>query len=107
MINPNEVYERLVTLGDEWSDANCAADLLEETKKTLMAQLFIQSKQSSVAAKEMEALQSKPYIEHIKAMVDARRRANRAKVKYDSARVYSELLRTQAANERATMREAV
>ena len=105
-LNPNEIYEKLVTAGNEWSEANYAAELLEESKKSLLAQLMTKSAAPSRVAAETKALASFAYKEHIELMVSARRDANKARVKYDSARVYSELLRTQAANERAANREA-
>lgn len=107
MINPNAIYEQLVQAGDDWSDANAAADLLEETRKTKLAQLqlgFVEEK--SMAAKEMNALASSEYESFIKGMVTARKLANRARVKYDSAKIYTDLLRTQSATERIANRFA-
>lgn len=85
---------------------NYAAELLEETKKTLLAQLMAKSSKTSVAAAESEALASDAYDEHIRKMVKCRMQANKAKVGYDSAKVWAELKRTEAANERAANRSA-
>lgn len=105
MLNPNEAYERLVTLGEEWSKANYAADLLEETKKTELARLM-NGLEGSHATKETTGLANPLYREHLAKMCEARKSANIAKVKYDSARMYCELMRTQAATERAANRSA-
>lgn len=106
MLNADNVHEKLVTIGEGWSEMNYAAELLEETKKTLLAQLTLKSSGSSMAAKETEALASGDYDEHIRKMVKARMQANKCKVKYDSAKVWAELKRTEAANERAANRSA-
>jgi hypothetical protein len=97
------IFRKLETAGEDYADKESAASLLEETKKTLLAQLKTMSKASSDAAKETEAMASAGYKEHITNMVEARRQANRAKVRYEAMRVWVELKRTEAANERAAM----
>lgn len=106
MINPHDIYKKLVEAGNEWAEANAAADMLDETKKTLIAKLMNESTATTMSAKEMEALASETYKGHVTLMVEARRCANYAKVKYDSAKMFSELLRTQAATERAANKHA-
>jgi hypothetical protein len=105
MINPQNIYQKLETLGTEWAMANCAADLLEETKKTMLASLMI-GLEGSHASKEQQALSNPLYAEHITKMCEARRDANLAKVKYDSAKMWAELMRTKAATERAANKYA-
>lgn len=100
--DPNGVYEQLVRLGEEWADAHGAAELLEETKKSVLANLAADSNESSMAAKENYALRHEDYRKHLTAMVASRKAANKAKVRYDSAKIWAELKRTEAANERAT-----
>lgn len=104
MLSPHDIHEKLVTLGTEWAETNAAADLLEETKKSLIAELMTECDEKSSAAKESYALRQKRYREHIEEMITARKLANRAKVKYDTAKVWVDLLRTQNANERAANR---
>lgn len=99
----NAIYDRLENAGADYADKEAAASLLEETKKTLLAQLKTVSKAGSDAARETEAMSSAGFLEHVQSMVEARRVANRAKVKYDSMKVWVELKRTEAANERAAM----
>lgn len=108
MINPAEIFEKLVMLGDEWCEANCSADLLEESRKSLISQLTQQFLLTYKSRTEMEsaALRHPDYIAHVESMVTARKAANKARVRYDSAKVYSELLRTNAASERAAMGRA-
>jgi phosphoribosyl-ATP pyrophosphohydrolase len=95
-----------VKLGEDWSDLNYAADLLEETRKTLISKLANECGETSMAAKDNYALRQGAYDEHVRKMVAARRDANKAKVQYDSAKIWAELKRTEAANERAANRSA-
>jgi len=106
LIDPNEIHEKLVTLGEEWADAQAAAELLEETKKPLLSQLSTECNEQSAAAKEAFALRHPDYRKHIEIQVKARKAANKAKVRFDGAKVWVDLLRTQNANERATNRSA-
>ena len=41
--NPDRIYAALVKAGGEWADCESAACLLEETKKTVLAELINQS----------------------------------------------------------------
>ena len=102
----DSVYEKLMAAGEAWADANAAADILEETKNTVLAQLAADSNESSVAAKENYARAHPDFDRHLRAMVNARKAANRAKVVYDSAKVWVECKRTESANERAANRVA-
>lgn len=105
MLNPNKIHEQLVTLGEAWANSNYAADILEETKKTMLAKLM-NGLEGSHAAKETIALADAKYHEHLAKMCEARKQANIDKVKYDSAKMWVELLRTQAANDRIATRVA-
>jgi hypothetical protein len=79
--------------------------LLEEKRKTVLAELM-NVLTGSIASRESEALANPVYKLHVTNMVSARKAANRAKVRYDSARAWCELVRTQEATRRAeiTMR---
>ncbi len=104
MLNPDHIYQEMVKLGENWATLNAAAEVLEDTTKTTLAQLASSSKEATNAARETYALGHPEYREHIKSKAEARKAANRAKVQYDSYKVYAELMRTQAANERAANR---
>lgn len=105
-LDPTDIYERLVKGGEEWADAQAAAELLEESKKTLVSQLGADSGLSSATAREAYAYAHDDYIDHVQRMVEARKHANKCKVRYDSAKIWAELLRTKNANERAAMGRA-
>jgi len=102
--SPNEIAERMRLAGEEWSDLDAAANMLEETRKSVLAELVNQSKGGSIAAKESEALANPAYRLHLTNMVNARREANRARVKYDTSRMWVELVRTSEATKRAEMK---
>ena len=102
--NPNEIAERMRLAGEEWSDLDAAANMLEETRKSVLAELVNQSKGGSIAAKESEALANPAYKLHLTNMVNARREANRARVKYDTSKMWVELVRTSEATKRQEMR---
>lgn len=98
--DPEEIYRRLESAGDDWVDKNAAAELFEETKKTVLAERMTIF-QGSSAERERMALADAVYKLHLTNMVMARKEANRARVKYDSVRVLAELRRTQESTRRA------
>jgi hypothetical protein len=105
MYEPDKVYAQLTASGNEWADANALAASLEETKKSLLNQLaqefFIGHQATSFVQAESMALASKQYRVHIEGMVEARRIANRARVKYEGVKAWIELVRTQESTRRA------
>lgn len=102
-LDPDKVYAELIAAGEQWADADAAATLLEETKKSVLAKLMNESDASSIAAKEMYALADPEYRKHLEGMVTARKAATKAKVRYDSAKVLAELRRSQESTRRAEM----
>ena len=104
-LDPDAIREELDKLGEDWADKNAAAVALEETKSVVLAEQSNQLREllGSQAAAESAAKASILYGDHITAMVEARRVANRARVKYDSMKALVELKRTQASTERAAM----
>lgn len=104
--DPNEITERMRLAGEEWADEEAAASLFEETRKSVLAELMNREewKGMSMAAKESLALAEPAYRLHIANSVAARKKANMARVKYDTARAWIELIRTAEASKRAEMR---
>lgn len=97
--SPEGIYRSLLEAGEAWTDAEAAADLLEETKKTVLAELM-QGYQGSTAERERNALADPEYKLHLTKMSAARKEANRARVRYDAAKVLAELRRTQESTRR-------
>jgi hypothetical protein len=98
--DPEAIYHRLAEAGEEWADKDAAANILEETKKTLLAELM-QGFQGSNAERERCALADTTYKLHLKNMTVARKESNRARVRYDAMRVLAEMRRTQESTRRA------
>lgn len=98
--DPEAIYRRLESAGDDWVDKNAAAEILEETKKTVLAEQM-GGYQGSNAERERKALADAVYRLHLVNMVTARKEANRARVRYDSVRVLAEMRRTQESTRRA------
>jgi hypothetical protein len=99
--DPDRCFQELLKAGEAWADAEATAQQLEELKKVVLADLMVG--EGSVASREQKALASDEYKRHVKGMVEARRSANRARVRYKSLEVLTELRRTQQANLRAEM----
>ena len=89
-IDPEKIYAKLLKVGEEWADANSAACLLEETKKTVLhdeANAAIKNGETTSAARaEQLAYASPKYISHVNQMVEARRLANQKRAAYDICR---------------------
>ena len=102
-MDAERIYEQIVKAGEEWSDLDAAASLLEETKKSVLAKLMNECQAASIGAKEMYALAEDEYKKHVSGMVQARKLANKAKVRYDSARILAELRRSEESTRRAEM----
>ena len=101
--DPDKFYNSVVEAGNSWADLNAAADLLEESKKSVLAELMNQTQASSNAAKEMAALADPTYRLHVTNMVNARKESNRARVRYDGMKMLAELRRSQESTRRAEM----
>jgi hypothetical protein len=102
-LDSDRAYAALVEYGDDWADKDAAANLLEETKKSVLARIKNETESKSDAARETVALAHPDYRAHVDSMVEARRVANRAKVRYDSARVLAEMRRSEESTRRAEM----
>jgi len=103
----DELYHKLVTAGEDWSDKDAAASLLEETKKSIIAGLKNESGANSNIAKEDYAWEHQTTKCHIENMVKARHEANKAKVHYESIKTWIDLLRTKEATKRAEIQKGL
>lgn len=112
--DPQVLTENVVTLGEDWADKDGAASALEESKKVILAKLSLEHAESgrspdkprgiSAAAAEAMALKDSRYEAHIEMMVQARKEANKAKVRYDMGKMQLELIRSLVATLRDEMR---
>lgn len=97
--SPESIYKQLLQAGEDWADKEAAADLLEQTKKTVLAELM-QGLLGANAERERQALADAAFRLHLTQMNAARKEANRARVRYDSSRVLAEMRRTQESTRR-------
>lgn len=114
-LSPDKLAQSVANAGYKWSELDGAASALEETKKTLLAKLTMEYMEFGVgggakigkpltrAEAEVRAMADKRYVDHVKSMVTAREDANRARVKYDTGKIYIEMLRSRQATLRAEM----
>ena len=114
-IDVDREVQAVAALGIEWAEKNETASLLEETKKTLLAQIIAEimsaaraggKKGLSFAQAEVEALADVRYETHLREMTEARREANKARVRHETAGVRLEMLRSLMATQREEMRLA-
>lgn len=100
MINPDEILERLRIAGEEWADKDAAANALEETKKSVLAELM-NGFSGPKTERESRALADATFRLHLTNMVNARKEANRARVRYETGKIWAELVRTRESTRRA------
>ena len=101
----SDIAENIVAAGKEWSECEAAASWLEESRKSVRAQIAIEnfSEAGSAAKAELIAESSQKYLDHLKSMVEARRKANIARVNYEGGKLWTDMLRTEQATARAEM----
>jgi len=100
--DPDHLHHKMVQLGEIWADYDAAASLLEESKKSVLAELTLGAS-GGVAERERAALASDAYQAHVSEMVEARRKANRAKVNYHAAQTWCDLARSMETTRRVEM----
>lgn len=105
-IDIDKECKMVVNAGYEWADANAAAESLEEAKKSVLARLATKamdesvkitktgSKAISAIEADKRALADPEYQEHLNAMIEARKEANKKRVRYDISRVRLEMQRS-------------
>lgn len=103
MKDPARLAQGIVSRGELWADADGAASLLEETKGTLLGKLLREHFDQPAWKAEALAKADPRFEEHVRAMVDARRLSNLAKVRYDGARAMGDFARSVESTRRAEM----
>lgn len=98
--DPQERY-RLAAV--DWAEKDGAARLLEEMRKSLLAELVNQSNETTLGKAEHWARDHRRYRDHLEKMVVARTAANIAKAKLDAMNMGFEMWRTKQATRRAEM----
>lgn len=99
--DPERSFHELERAGLYWADADAAASMFEESKKSVLADLMNETNGGTNAERERRALASQIYKQHVEKMVAARKEATRAKVRYDALKVLAEMRRTEESTRRA------
>lgn len=89
---------------EEWADAESAAQLLEDMKSVVMAQRQSQMGDIPVNRAEQAVKASKSWEEYVQSTVDARQKANKAKVRVEYLKMRFQEWQNEEANKRAEMR---
>lgn len=105
-INPDKIYQKLVDLGSQYADALYAYELMAETEKSALAELMTRQGGKSNAENETLARASKEFQQRIQDTVLLKREMLQAKVKYESAKKWADLIQTKAANLRVEYKAA-
>lgn len=105
-LDAGAVFVRLIELGEAWADRQAAASLFEETKGATLARLTVErmDERTSRAQAETLAMASDEWLSHVEGMVQAKKSAQKAMVRWKSALMWAEMLRSQNATRREEMR---
>ena len=100
------VYHQMQHLGNKWADAHAEAEMLEEAKKCVLSTITLHyiTDGETKASAEVRAYASQEYQDHIKKMVEARRKANVLKIELESTKTHLNLTRTYEATRREEMK---
>ena len=99
--NPEQIYQQLQAVGQEWANAKARYEELDEAKKSVLAELYESAERKTVKDKEQAALASKVYRDYIAALAVARHEYLIADVKWRNIQV----LASMKQSEYATLRE--
>lgn len=103
--DPAKLASDLLKHGHEWADKKAAAELLAETKGSILSQIALKFLADGCAVNkaEMMAEATQEYQDHVKSMVLAKKEAIKAEVQYNADRTYIDLVRSQESTKRAEM----
>ncbi len=103
----NILADQVRSIGEDYADKRAAADLLDSTTKSVLAQLTLRFRAENPDASRKEAedmaMASADYRDHINAVVESQRIANRARANWESVQAFVRAMQTAAANRRAEM----
>jgi len=104
MIDPDKIYQHIMSAAKEWTEADAEARRLKALDKIVLAEITNQQDQSlSYAVRVSMALASPEYRLHITNMVNAKTLANSTFARYKAAQSLAELRRSQESSRRAEM----
>lgn len=103
-ISNNILSEQYRLAAKDWVELDAAASLLEETKSAVLSQKMATCGDVAVNRAEQQVKASPEWSAHIMKMVDARRKANLAKVKLEWIRMRFSEQQSFEATKRAEMK---
>jgi hypothetical protein len=101
LIDANTLCSEMAQRGEIWADADAAFRALDDASKSVLSKCMGQVQAKSNAEKERVARCDPTYLAHLDTVQSARAAANKARVRYDTYRVFVELTRSNASTERA------
>lgn len=101
--DPRPLTDRLIEAGESWADLNAAASALENSVDTVLAQILTDHFDKPEWKAKALAKSDKRYWNILADAVEARQKANKARVRYDSGKAYVELARSAESTRRAEM----
>lgn len=96
--------EQFRVVARQWVEADAAAALLEDTKSAVLAERMQEYVTLPVNRAEQMVKSSPEWKQHIEAMVEARKRANRLKVQMEYIKMKFQEWNSDAATRRAEMK---
>ena len=101
----NRPYSEIYRMaGEEWADLEAAAQLLEDSKSAVMAQWQTEYGDVPVNRAEQAVKSSARWRDYINDTVEARKRANKAKIYLESVKMRAMELHATEANQRTEMK---
>ncbi len=106
--DPRDLAKRLLESASEYADKNAAARALEETKGTILGKLVKKylalDPKGSITRAEHFAKADPDYEDHIRRMVEAEKESIKAKARWDTGKVFIDLVRSKEATAREEMK---
>lgn len=105
MEGENRPYSEIYRIaGEEWADMEAAAQLLEDSKSAVMAQWQTELGDIPVNRAEQTVKASPRWMDYINDAVDARKKANKAKIYLESVKMRAMELHAAEANQRTELK---
>ena len=104
MFDPDKAFQEMEKAAEEMAETEYQASLLEELKPVMLAQLISKLSDFAFNRAEVMAKADPVYEGHIKGMVAARQKANRARARYKNLQALFDGRRTVEASTRAMTR---
>lgn len=98
-----EAVNKIETVGVEYADAKALSWLLQEQRKVVLATQMAKSTAKSVNGKELDALQSPEYAEHLEGTKEAIADEHRLRASWEKWRAQFEACRSLISAEKAKM----